>query len=139
MSLRVGTDITVVSRFARVASRARGRALVFTPAELAGLPDVLGPHEFEHLAGRFSAKESVAKVLGRGLGQGLTWQDVEVLRDPYGRPVVRLHRHARVLADELGLGTVEVSISHADDHAVSTAVALAWPSATDDARRAGPE
>src|SRR5665213_2946090 len=45
---------------------------------------------FEHLAGRFAAKEAVLKVLGTGWTGGIAWTDIEVLREPSGQPRIAL-------------------------------------------------
>lgn len=124
MALRVGTDITTVSRMERICASPWGRRFVFTDAELARCSPEPTSRDVEYLAGRFSAKESVAKVLGRGLGQGLSWRDIEILRDAHGRPEVVLHRGARAIAADLGIDSVDVSISHAQDRATSVAAAL---------------
>lgn len=43
----------------------------------------------EFLAGRFAAKEAVAKALGRGIGK-LSFQHIDVLRSDKGAPIVRV-------------------------------------------------
>lgn len=37
-------------------------------------------------AKRFAAKEACAKALGTGLGQGVSWRDMGVVNDKFGRP-----------------------------------------------------
>src|SRR2546421_8706036 len=41
---------------------------------------------FEHLSGRFAAKEAVLKVLGTGWRGGVAWGDIENLPQPHGPP-----------------------------------------------------
>ena len=45
---------------------------------------------FEHLAGRFAAKEAVLKVLGTGWRGGIAWTDIEILPEPSGQPRTQL-------------------------------------------------
>ena len=45
---------------------------------------------YEHLAGRFAAKEAVLKVLGTGWRGGIAWTDVEVIRESSGQPKIAL-------------------------------------------------
>src|ERR1700677_1249531 len=45
---------------------------------------------FEHLAGRFAAKEAVLKVLGTGWRGGIAWTDIEICPEPSGQPKVKL-------------------------------------------------
>jgi holo-[acyl-carrier protein] synthase len=78
------------------------------------------------LAARFAAKEAVSKALGVGLyhmsARGISWQDVEVLPDPLGKPVVRLSGRARQLAEEQGLREWAISLSHGRDYVVALVV-----------------
>lgn len=45
---------------------------------------------YEHLAGRFAAKEAVLKVLGTGWTGKIAWTDVEVISQPSGQPRILL-------------------------------------------------
>jgi len=80
--------------------------------ELAAIgPDPLA----QSLAGRFAAKEAVAKALGRSL----RWHDVEVLPDASGKPGVHLSGSA---CEAAGGGSVLVSITHTRTVAAATAL-----------------
>ena len=121
--LRVGVDLMAVPRFARIAAHERYRALVFTPAELAQA-EGLAPHRYaERLAGRFSAKEAVCKVLGRGFCQGLVWRDIEVIADRWGAPQVTLTGGARQVAELEGVRHIALALTHQADLVVAVAVA----------------
>ena len=65
----------------------------------------------ERVAGRWAAKEAIAKALGRALA----WHDVEILNAPDGRPVPTV----RGLDEGL---RVFVSISHERGLAAATAI-----------------
>lgn len=117
--LRTGIDMIDIERLAGPNPAVRQRFLrrVFTPRELeecGGSP--------QSLAGRFAAKEAVAKALGVGIGP-VAWQEIEILTGPQGQPVLQLHGAARDLAGRLGLITWSVSISHTRTQAVAVAVA----------------
>ena len=45
---------------------------------------------YEHLAGRFAAKEAVLKVLGTGWRGGIAWTDIEIVKEPSGQPKIAL-------------------------------------------------
>jgi holo-[acyl-carrier protein] synthase len=77
----------------------------------------------EHLAGRFAVKEAVLKVLGTGWQRGIAWTDIETLNEPSGQPAVYLHGRCREIADQQGLKTILVSISHVATHAIASAIA----------------
>ncbi|MCW5253897.1 MULTISPECIES: holo-ACP synthase [unclassified Streptomyces] len=77
-------------------------------------PDVPG------IAGRLAAKEAVFKLF-RTAGQTLPWQDIEILREEGGWPVVRLRGRAARLAAESLVGAIAVSIAHDDPCAIAIA------------------
>ncbi|THA59968.1 holo-[acyl-carrier-protein] synthase [Streptomyces sp. A0958] len=121
--MRVGLDLLSVTRFERIARHPGGRRMVFRPDELVYAESLGEERRAEHLAGRFCAKEAVAKALGHGLGQGLGWRDIEITRDGLGAPGARLHGRAQHLADLQGVTGVVLSLSHQDGLAVCVAVA----------------
>jgi holo-[acyl-carrier protein] synthase len=110
--VRVGVDLLYISRFKRIAEHQRYRRALFTARELDAAADLRQPRLNEYLAGRFCAKEAVAKLLGHGFGQGLGWRDIEIVADELGAPAVTLHNGAARLAAAVGLRSVNVSLSH---------------------------
>jgi holo-[acyl-carrier protein] synthase len=76
-----------------------------------------------HYALRFAAKEAVLKALGTGFS-GMSFQDVEVMRDPQGRPSPRLSGRAAEVAAELGVVEMHLSLSYTHTTAVASAVAI---------------
>ena len=72
-----------------------------------------------HFAGRFAAKEAIAKALGTGLSQGLTWLDIDICNDLKGRPEVRLSPTAQLMFPSHHL---HLSISHSKDYATALAI-----------------
>ena len=115
----VGVDIVEISRIDE-AIAARGEAFlerVYTPTEIASYR-----HKLPSLAARFSAKEAVIKALGGG---GIRLTEIEVLSAPDGKPQLSLYGKAQVRAAELGITTLDVSLSHTRDYAVACAVGFA--------------
>ena len=120
MVLRSGIDIIEISRLEKINPKIRQRFIerVYTSQEIAQARD-----QSDTLTGLFSAKEAVSKALGTGIGK-VHWQDIEILHLPSGQPVVHLHGQAKIVADQLGLVSWTVSISHDRDRVVALAVAL---------------
>ncbi|HEY5982231.1 MAG TPA: holo-ACP synthase [Anaerolineales bacterium] len=118
--LRTGVDLIEIDRVQEVLRRHGERYLerVYTEAELAQ-----GHNNAQYLAGRFAAKEAVAKALGTGIGM-VAWQEIEVLGDDQNAPILKLSGAARKRAEELGLTEWSLSISHSMTHAVAVAVAM---------------
>jgi holo-[acyl-carrier protein] synthase len=120
MKLATGVDLIEIARIEEVVSRHGKYYLerVFTPAEL----EYCGKRA-ESLAGRWAAKEAVAKALGSGIGD-VSWKEIEILGDDQKAPKLTLYGKAETKAKELGLTTWSVSISHNHSHSVSIAVAF---------------
>ena len=114
----VGVDVVEISRIASAIRRHGDRFLerIYTCREL----DYCRGRTAS-LATRFAAKEAIAKALGTGIGV-IRWLDVEILCDDYGKPWVLLHGPAHRRAAELGLGHLEVSLSHSRMVAVAVVV-----------------
>ena len=79
---------------------------------------------FEHLAGRFAAKEAVLKVIGTGWRGGIAWTDVEVVKESSGQPRIVLSGECLRVAREQGIERWLVSISHIETHATASAIGL---------------
>ena len=75
-----------------------------------------------HLAARFAAKEAVFKALGRGLGDGMTWTDVKVFKDELGKPHIQLKRRAKEIADQMGVASIHLSLTHTDECAMAVVI-----------------
>ena len=72
------------------------------------------------MAGRFAAKEALAKALGAPAG--LRWSDCEVLADETGRPSLVVTGTVAERVEELGVSRLHVSISHDAGVAVAMVV-----------------
>ena len=99
MIVRTGVDLIEIDRIAEVVSRHGKRYLerVYTPGELS----LCGKRK-ESLAGRFAAKEAVAKALGCGIGE-VAWKEIEILENERKSPTIRLHGEADRVESQLGL------------------------------------
>ena len=123
-----GIDLVDVARVRELLERHGDRFLdrCFTPAEV----DYAAAHpkrRDEHLAARFAAKEAVLKALGTGRRGGIAWTDVQVGRDPLGKPYATLAGEAAAVADRLGVLDWQLSLTHTDRQASASALALGLP------------
>jgi holo-[acyl-carrier protein] synthase len=75
-----------------------------------------------HFAVRFAAKEAFVKALGTGLRFGLSWQQIEVVRDDLGRPSLELSGRALELMAEKGATRSHLSYSHDGDYGVASVI-----------------
>lgn len=113
MIIGVGVDITEVRRLKQAVEKWGKDFLnrVFTEEELKNAKT--RSSVYQHLAGRFAAKEAIFKALGN---KELSWKDVQVLNDKEGRP------YCQILNGKAKEIDVHVSISHVKTYAVANAV-----------------
>lgn len=111
----VGIDIIEISRIEEAINCWGERFLrrIYTKKEIE-----LCQNRFNALATYFAGKEAVMKVLG----MGISWQEIEILADPRGKPSVYLHNKAKSRAEELGLKELAISLSHSRDYAIASVV-----------------
>lgn len=120
----IGTDITDIGRVARLLTESSaGRFLdrVLTAKERELLEGRRG-RAAEFVAGRFAAKEAVAKALGCGIGNKLRFMDIEIVPDELGKPVCRISRRSQEMLSWRSSDQLHITISHGDQHAVAFAV-----------------
>jgi holo-[acyl-carrier protein] synthase len=109
----VGIDVCDVERFGESVRRRPGLVRRLFTAEEAKRP-------IASQAARFAAKEALAKALGAP--SGLSWLDAEVITDPDGKPSFRIAGTVARRAEELGVATIHVSLSH--DAGIASAVVI---------------
>jgi holo-[acyl-carrier protein] synthase len=114
-----GVDITEVARIHHAVERFGQRFLrrVFTPEEVRYC--MAKQNADQRLAARFAAKEAGMKAIGTGLRHGVTWQDVEVVRELGGRPGLQFHGKAAEFAAALGCKRTHLSLSHTAEQAIA--------------------
>ena len=118
----LGVDLSRSSRFRRLIDEGKEGVLarLFTPAELRYSQDKKDPAP--HFAARFAAKEAFLKALGTGLRDGLSWQDVEIVHDPLGKPLLQVSGRAREVLEQRGVTACHLSYSHDGDYAMATVI-----------------
>ena len=111
----IGIDIIEVARIKKAIARWGESFLhrVYTEPELE-----LYHQKPSSLAARFAGKEAVVKALG-AQAKGISWQEVEILSDSSGRPLVHLYGKAKNQASGLGLGGLTISLSHSREYAIA--------------------
>ncbi len=76
----------------------------------------------ESFAARFAAKEAGAKALGTGISYGVSWLEIEVVREPSGRPTLQFHGRAKEIAGRMGMVHAALSITHTAELAAASVV-----------------
>lgn len=119
--MRTGVDIVEIKRIEKILERRRQSFYrkVFTYSETKYIKEKR--HSAKTVAGLFATKESVSKLLGKGIGN-LNWKDIEVLHDENGRPFININSKIEKYLKELDLNSIEISISHERENAISFAI-----------------
>ena len=122
MIVSTGIDIIEVERIRETIGRTpRFVDRVFTKSERAYC-EGKGEAMWQSYAGRYAAKEAFLKALKTGWRGKITWQDVEIVSDPDGVPLLNITGEAKkILAKHLANRT-HLSISHTKDHAVAQVI-----------------
>jgi holo-[acyl-carrier protein] synthase len=117
-----GIDLVEISRIQHSLDRFGSRFLdrVYTADEQAYC--LRKRNAAESLAARFAAKEAGAKALGTGISHGVNWLEIEVIREPGGRPALRFHGRAAEVARRLGAHGSALSITHTGALAMASVV-----------------
>ncbi|HEX3893366.1 MAG TPA: holo-ACP synthase [Terracidiphilus sp.] len=122
MIVGTGIDMVEIGRIHESVERFGERFLhrIFTAAEQAYC--LRKRRSAESFAARFAAKEAGAKALGTGISRGVNWLEIEVIREPGGRPALRFHGRAAEIAGLLGVAHAALSLTHTADMAMASVV-----------------
>jgi holo-[acyl-carrier protein] synthase len=117
----IGTDIIEISRIQEAIERHGERFLsrIFTLREREYCERYA--QSTPHYAGRFAAKEAIVKALGTGFQFEMTWQDIEVINNPLGKPEVILSPQLR---KTFPTAIFFLSISHCNKYATATTIVV---------------
>jgi holo-[acyl-carrier protein] synthase len=117
-----GIDLVEIGRIQQSMDRHGRRFLdrIYTAAEQAYC--LRKRNSAESFAARFAAKEAGAKALGTGMGYGVNWLEIEVVREASGRPTLQFHGRAAEVAASLGVAHAALSITHTADLSMASVV-----------------
>lgn len=131
--IQLGTDIVYIPRIQAAIDRFGDRFLqrVYTSVEQYDCgyqqPSInLASVSINKLAGRWAAKEAVAKALGTGW-RGVGYTDIEIRREISGAPAVYLYKRAAEIVTAWGESQWQLSLSHDQDYAIATALLICSP------------
>jgi holo-[acyl-carrier protein] synthase len=117
----LGTDIVEIARIEQQLMHSERLAhRVLTANEL----QTYEQHKFKgrFLAKRFAAKEAAVKALGVGIGNGVSFHDVEVVNLASGQPTLCFYGKFAQLCEERGVSASFISISDEQYYAVATVI-----------------
>lgn len=114
----IGVDIIEIDRIRKSIENTHGALLdkLLTPKEKAYCLTFKEPAP--QVAGRFAAKEAIAKALGCGFGEELSFEDIEIENDSKGKPIATLSHKS---SEHFQNPKIQLSISHCKTYAVAFA------------------
>jgi holo-[acyl-carrier protein] synthase len=118
MILGIGTDIVRIKRIEKALAKSDALAKrILRPAEW---------QEFEacgdkarYLAKKFASKEAVVKAIGSGIGNGFSWQHIEIEHDKLGKPIIQAIGAFKQWCEQHNVSNIQISI--ADEKKYATA------------------
>ena len=113
----IGVDMIEISRVLAAYSK-ESFETSFTEEE-----QQLIAHKEARAATTFAAKEAVVKAMGTGF-TGISPIEINILRDPSGRPTVTLFGRAKEKALDLGIDQILLSIADTKEMAIAYATAI---------------
>ena len=115
----IGTDLVEITRIEAVMNRHGDRFIrrILHPAEYGVALTA------RSVAKLFAAKEAVSKALGTGMRWPVTWQQIIIVHDQLGRPLVSADKALSAWLSERHL-QLHLSLSDEKAYAVATAVSV---------------
>ncbi|MDO5718846.1 MAG: NAD(P)H-hydrate dehydratase [Tissierellia bacterium] len=111
----IGIDIVKISRIEKLLENPRFLNRVFTKREIDYFKSI--NYRAESIAGSFSAKEAVSKLLGTGIGR-IGFKDIIIEHDYRGKPICLFGDKIKSEMKEI---QIDISISHEIDYAIAVA------------------
>ena len=110
----IGTDLESINRVQQaVENQPEFIERILTNNEIDQIKDLSESKSIEYIASRFSGKESFSKALGFGIGENVSWQEIEILNNNKGKPEIFYNGKTDGLF---------ISISHKDDYVITQVV-----------------
>lgn len=116
----IGTDIVDVERIKNAVDkniRFLNRNFTDKELEIFDLENL----QYGRIAGNFALKEALSKALGTGIRK-FNLKDIEVLRNPLGKPIINVYNELYELLENLGITEIMATMSHEKKYAVGTII-----------------
>ena len=126
MILGIGTDIVEIKHFKENLKKTPSIVKrLFTKKEQEKAKSLSCERRISYYAKRFCGKEAISKACGTGIGVNIGWQDIEILNNKSGAPVVKLsEKSAHFLQKKYKVHKTEILISLSDEKKFAVAIAL---------------
>jgi holo-[acyl-carrier protein] synthase len=124
MIVGIGTDMVAVSRWKDLIQKfgLKVAKKILTVKELEIFFSIENDNKPNFLAKRFAAKEAIVKALGTGFRDGISFLDIEIDNDNFGKPFVKLFNIALDTFNSIKGKSIHISISDEKNYAIAFSV-----------------
>ena len=120
MIIGTGVDIVEIERFMRMDNLDGIAKKILHSNELAEFQK--NKNKYLFLSKKFAFKEAFVKAIGTGLREPFFLNNIEIVRDKLGKPVVVTHDEAKKEFENLGITKAHVSLSDTEQYVVAFVV-----------------
>lgn len=122
MIIGLGIDLVDVLELQSDVDEHKGPLLnrLFTPGErdyCASQPD-----PYQNFAGTLAAKEATMKAFGTGWTDSVDWQDIEIVREASGKPMLILKGKLLEMSKRAGLKSSFLSLTHTSRNSLAVVI-----------------
>ena len=109
MEILQGIDILKVERIKKIYLNYENKFLkkILTDSEIKQIKK--NQKIYYKIAGKFSAKEAVAKAIGTGFSDGIKIKDIEIINLKNGKPIINLHGKAKKRMENIESSSISIS------------------------------
>lgn len=118
----IGNDIVEIGRIKNMADKARGRLAIRVLTEVEHQKYQNSKQSVSYLAKRWAGKEAAAKALGRGIADGISFQNFEISNLESGQPILTLSGRALEIAHQMNAKKFHISLSDEKEYALAFVV-----------------
>lgn len=96
-----GVDLVKIDRIQKLLEKENSsfKTKLYTKVEIAYCENKHSP--FKHFASRYAAKEAFLKAIGYGMREGVSWQDIEIVNDSYGKPEIKISNNMAKIIEKI--------------------------------------
>ena len=116
----VGTDIVSISRIKHSLKKRYFISRVFNEKEISKCQKI--KNKLNCFAKRFAAKEAFSKALGTGISSGIKLNEIVVLNEKNGKPLIRLIKNTKkIVENKIKKKKYKISLSLTDEKSFAVA------------------
>ena len=95
-----GSDLTNIDRIKKIIKRnSNFKKRIFTKKEI--LICEKKKNNYASYAKKFAGKEAFSKALGVGISKGLSFNEIEILNDSNGKPIINLKKKTKLVSQKI--------------------------------------